>query len=292
MLNLLYGGGAVIAREIKIRWRKGVGSLLLLGASYAVFEEGLMVASFQNPNWMDIGILGEYGRWLGINWVWAVELTYYHAIISICVPVFLVELAYPDQSSLPWLSGRWTKIVAILFLGDIILGYYAFSRLTGFHPPLPQYIFLLLIALLFIYLAKQFPSDWARNGSKNMKTPWFYAFISFISAVSCGVIFWVLPNVFTFKLGSLLVILLGVGFLQSFFWYLIRFNWRTATYLHRFNLVFGSLFVFIIFSFVQEFDATRLDNTSGMSLVGLSFLVCLLLLRRHSIRGEAHVELV
>ena len=150
MLNLLYGGGAVIAREIKIRWRKGVGSLLLLGASYAVFEEGLMVASFQNPNWMDIGILGEYGRWLGINCVWAVELTYYHAIISICVPVFLVELAYPDQSSLPWLSGRWTKIVAILFLGDIILGYYAFSRLTGFHPPLPQYIFLLLLIFKWI----------------------------------------------------------------------------------------------------------------------------------------------
>jgi hypothetical protein len=32
ILTALYGGGALLAREIKIRWRKGVGSLLLLGA--------------------------------------------------------------------------------------------------------------------------------------------------------------------------------------------------------------------------------------------------------------------
>ena len=99
IMVLLYGGGAVTVRELKFRWRKGMGSLLLLGAAYGVLEEGLMVASFQNPHWQDIGILGVFGRWLGINWVWAVELTAYHSIVSIAVPIMLVELAYQKEKT-------------------------------------------------------------------------------------------------------------------------------------------------------------------------------------------------
>ncbi|MCW4048210.1 MAG: hypothetical protein NWE89_00595 [Candidatus Bathyarchaeota archaeon] len=67
VMSLLYGGGALTARELKVRWGKGMGSLLLFGAAYGVLEEGLMVASFQNPNWMDVGVLGEFGRWLGVG---------------------------------------------------------------------------------------------------------------------------------------------------------------------------------------------------------------------------------
>ncbi|MFC1804192.1 hypothetical protein ACFL0D_09560 [Thermoproteota archaeon] len=120
IMSLLYGGGAVVAREIKIWWRKGVGSLLLIGAAYGILEEGLMVASFQNPNWMDLGVLGVFGRWFGVNWVWTVELIMYHAIISITIPVLLVELIYPDEKVKPWLRGPWRWIVPALLLADVI----------------------------------------------------------------------------------------------------------------------------------------------------------------------------
>ena len=42
--------------------------------------------------------------------------------------------------------------------------------------------------------------------------------------------------------------------------------------------------VFMLFSMLQEFDASRLDDTTGMGLVGLSFLVGLILLRRRIIK--------
>jgi len=45
--------------------------LFVLGAAYGVLEEGLMVKSFFDPNWMDLGVLGSYGLWMGVNWVWA-----------------------------------------------------------------------------------------------------------------------------------------------------------------------------------------------------------------------------
>ena len=65
VLPLLYGGGALIVRELSVIWGKGWMSVLLMGLAYGVIEEGLMVKSFFDPGWVDIGILGEYGRSLG-----------------------------------------------------------------------------------------------------------------------------------------------------------------------------------------------------------------------------------
>jgi len=39
ILVSLYGSGALIVRELKIRWKKGIGSILLLGAAYSILEE-------------------------------------------------------------------------------------------------------------------------------------------------------------------------------------------------------------------------------------------------------------
>jgi hypothetical protein len=53
----LYGSGAIVMRELKIRWRKDFRGFLLLGGAYGKLEEGLMVKSFFDRNWMDLGIL-------------------------------------------------------------------------------------------------------------------------------------------------------------------------------------------------------------------------------------------
>jgi hypothetical protein len=71
LLSSLYGSGALVVRELKTRWNKGYVSMLILGVAYGVIEEALMVKSFFDPNWIDLGVLGVYGRWQGVNWVWA-----------------------------------------------------------------------------------------------------------------------------------------------------------------------------------------------------------------------------
>ncbi len=65
-----------------------------------------MVKSFFDPGWMDIGILGSYGRWLGVNWVWTVELTIYHAVISIGIPILITTLLFPDRKDTAWVGNR------------------------------------------------------------------------------------------------------------------------------------------------------------------------------------------
>jgi hypothetical protein len=280
VMTLLYGGGALTARELKVRWGKGMGSLLLLGAAYGVLEEGLMVASFQNPHWMDLGVLGVFGRWLGVNWVWAVDLTSYHAIVSITVPVMLVELAYPEAKGEPWLRGRWLWFVPGLLLADVVFGLFVFSMVTGFWPPLPQYAFMVLVTAAFILMARWLPPDWARRGTKPMRKPSFYALVTLAGAFACGAIFMVLPNALTFTFAPVLVILLGAATVIGLIVFLAGYDWNRATPMHRYGIAVGALALLILFAFFQELDASRLDDTSGMSLVGLAFLIGLLFLRR------------
>jgi hypothetical protein len=281
VMTLLYGGGAVVCRELKVRWRKGMGSLLLLGAAYAILEEGLMVASFQNPEWMDLGILGVFGRWLGVNWVWAVELTLYHSIISITVPVMLVELIYSDRAGESWLSARWFRIVSGLLLADVVIGLFLFATLSGFWPPLPQYALMVIATVTSVYLAKRLPSDYTRRGTAPLRRPRHYLILTTLAAFTCGIIFWVLPNAWQIPLAPHFVILLGSIMVLGYIRYLISHDWTSANPMYRFSLVAGSLAPLILSSFIQEFDKSRVDDTSGMALVGALFLIGLLVMQRY-----------
>ena len=110
ILAMLYGCGAILVREFTIRWSKGWSSLLLLGFAYGIFEEGLMVRSFFDPNWMDLGNLGIYGRYAGVNWVWSYHLTIFHALVSIAASIVFVEILYPDCRKQSWVPSRKWQI--------------------------------------------------------------------------------------------------------------------------------------------------------------------------------------
>src|SRR6266550_4228787 len=115
LLIWLYGAGVLVMRETAVRWKTGWPSILLLGAAYGIIEEGLAVKSFFDPNWMDLGSLGWYGRWIDVNWIWAVWLTIFHAVISTSVPIFLTEWIWPRIRGQP-LTTRRGYVTAIVLL--------------------------------------------------------------------------------------------------------------------------------------------------------------------------------
>src|SRR4051812_25739639 len=62
LMVALYGGGALICRELAHRYRLGVLGLCLLGAAYAVYEEALVDRYWFDPRyWADAGV-GSYSR--------------------------------------------------------------------------------------------------------------------------------------------------------------------------------------------------------------------------------------
>lgn len=283
ILTALYGSGAVIIRELKVRWRKDVGSVLLLGAAYGILEEGLMVCSFFNPGWVDLGSLATYGRWLDVNWVWAVMLTIYHAIFSITIPIVLVELAYPERRNERWLGSRKLTAVFVLLMSDVVLGFLLFAFYLQYWPPIPQYFLAVLVMILFGYAGYRLPAEWGTNGRKPL--PRAFALWA-IGAVAAFVFF------FGFYLVHALIplwqigILFGPALVLFFGKLLTRYAWKEPSEKHRFALATGALTFFIVFAPLQELDKSRTDNPAGMSLVGLAFLIGLVLLGRRISKSD------
>jgi Flp pilus assembly protein protease CpaA len=54
-------------------------------------------------------------------------------------------------------------------------------------------------------------------------------------------------------------------------------------------LISGALLFFIILAPISEMDRTRLDNPSGMGLVGLAGLILLFLFNRRLKRNEQNI---
>jgi hypothetical protein len=249
-----------------------------------------MIASFQNPGHPDLGALGTFGRWLGVNWIWATELTIYHAIVSITVPILLTEYIYPQQKTEQWLTGRWKTIVPTLFTLDVAIGFLLFTQFNNFIPPIPGYTLFIAATLALAYAAHRLPADWARRGTKQMRKPRYYYFLTLLGALTQCIIFGILPQNLTFTAAPITVAILGITLQLSILKHLASYNWHTATRLHYHRLLFGSLSPFILFSYLQELDQTRLDNTTGMALVGTLFLIGFILLGRkaNSAPSDAH----
>ncbi len=274
LLASLYGSGALIIRELKVRWNKGYVSVFILGAAYGIVEEGLMVKSFFDPNWMDLGVLGIYGRWIDVNWVWAEWLTIYHAIFSIAIPITLVELAYIEKRNESWIGNK-TFAALLLLLGAVTaLGYFA---LTPYRPPTPQYVLTIISVIVLTLIAWKIPPSIGKKGKIEPPSPSKLALTGFLFALSIFLLFmagpYLIPEPPALMILGLLLIYVMARFLR-------KYKWSKETQYHKFSLVAGMLSFLIVLAPLQELDASRPDNPKGMTVVGIISLLMLLLLAK------------
>jgi len=151
----LYGTGALLIREYAVAYRKGWASILLLGAAYGIAEEGFAVHTFFQTSGSPVGVLGSYGHLWGVNWLWALGLTIFHATYSIALPILLTQLWFPESKGVRWFDRGLVGILATVYLLEVVV----FALLVG-HGPSPSALafFLALVALL-LYLATRAPTD-------------------------------------------------------------------------------------------------------------------------------------
>ncbi len=157
LIWMFYGAGVLIVREFWLRWGRNYLSLLILGAAYGIFEEGLVLKSWFNPLWPDLGPLAFYGRVWGINTVWAVWLTIYHSIMSIAAPILILEIVYPELQT-DTLMGR--KGIIALFAILAIPSFLFYFKLSNYSAPMPQYILSIFLFLLLLIFAKKCGCSW------------------------------------------------------------------------------------------------------------------------------------
>lgn len=168
-----YGCGALLIREMVRRRGLGWPSIALLGAAYGVVEEGLVASSWFNPFFPGAVPLHGFGRFLDTNWLWAVQLTVFHAAVSITIPILVTETAFPAVAAQPWLSARGVGIAAAVFgalavLSSILTSFVMFRAQGYTHPPATWFGAAVLVLALALGALRMRRSD---PGAKRPGTP-------------------------------------------------------------------------------------------------------------------------
>lgn len=179
----LYGAGVVVVRELSVIWNKGWASVIVMGAAYGILEEGVAVKSFFDPNWMDLGGLGEYGRYLGTNWVWAVWLTIYHSAVSITLPIFLIAILYPHLKGQRFLTRKGFETVLVILFLDVLV---CTALLNPYVPLVPMYLLSIGAVFFIVYFAKHLPRSWlAPSHAAPTWSPRRFAVLGFMFLLLC-----------------------------------------------------------------------------------------------------------
>jgi len=276
LLIWLYGSGVLVMRETAVRWKVGWPGILLLGAAYGIIEEGLAVKSFFDPAWMDLGNLGWYGRWLDVNWVWAVWLTIYHAVVSIAVPIFLVDWIWPRTRGVAFTSRRG-YIAAIGFLASATI--FIDLALTPYRPSVWHLLGALAAVAFLAWAAKTYATRlWDRLPSGTPRSPRVYAIAGFVFIGCSFLIYGGGPALGVYPIITLwegAIVLLAAMLLIR------RTSGDPRWARQRFAFVGGVIGFLIALAFFLELAGWR-----GMGVVGAAFA---LLLVRSYLRAPTHL---
>ena len=217
----LYGTGALLIREFAVKFQKGWATVLLLGAAYGIVEEGLAVHTFFEPAGLaPVGAFGWYGHAFGVNWLWALGLTAFHAVYSIALPILLTQLWFPEVKSARWFDAGAVPVVGAVYVFVVTV----FALVVGHGPSHELLLLFLGILAALVYLAYRVPADLlsARPGPTRIG-PWglaldgavfFSAWVLMIILAGAGgrVPAWGAGIVLVLlSLGSLFVVLRRVG---------------------------------------------------------------------------------
>jgi hypothetical protein len=269
-LSLFYGCGAIIIRELVIRWEKGWLSIFILGAAYGIYEEGILVQSFFDPGWQDLGALALYGRAAGVNWVWTEHLIIFHMLISIAASIAFVEALYADQKTESWVKSRGWWIANWVGVLSLVIPWKFFVKYNSGGWWLTAWI--TVIALGF--LARYVPAHPLKPKEKRVPRPWQFLLAGFLGFFIQFVIVYSSSEKQTIPFP---IIMLGLLIFDIFmFWLILRMSGNGAAWddRHRMALIIGALSFFLILGPLTtngQYPVMYFSNPIFILLLGLAY---------------------
>ena len=129
----LYGGGALLVREISRRMGGGWPTVILLALAYGLIEEGLVIQTLFNPSYLGLHLLAEAAiPPLGIGGWWTLFVLTLHTVWSVTVPIAVVEALFASRARTPWLGNFGLVVTTLLFLAGAAMVYFGTQRTEKF----------------------------------------------------------------------------------------------------------------------------------------------------------------
>jgi hypothetical protein len=285
---MLWGCGALIARELVRRWGGGWPSLLMLGLGLSIAEEFLIQQTSLAPIPFP-GVMANYGRLWGVNWIYFLFMLAYESVWVVLVPVQVTELLFAKRRDQLWLRRRGMIIASLVFLLGSRLAWYAWIKrvrpmifhVPAYHPGAITIIAgLLAIVLLAIeaYLirdkshviaGRSTPSAWMVGVvALALGFPWYWLMELQFSPQSKHPPFWIPMTV--------CVAWAGLA-------YLLYRRWTSSPQwsdLHRWTLSFAATLVCMLAGFLGSSSWSRVDLVGKILLNVVAMVGFLWLLRR------------
>jgi hypothetical protein len=132
ILAPVYGGGALLIRELVRRAGRGWPSMVVLALAYGIVEEAYTTQSLFNPNYLKLNLhllQPAYISALGMGAWWTIFVLTLHTAWSISASVALVEASVPERAEVPWLGNLGLTAVGVVFaLGVVITTRYQLKQ--------------------------------------------------------------------------------------------------------------------------------------------------------------------
>jgi hypothetical protein len=276
LLAPVYGGAAILIREVTRRTGRGWPTILLLSAAYGLILEGLIDQMLFNPGYLGLRSFEGFSKipGLGISASIVQATLTLHTVWSICVPIALME-AFDNEPKRPWLGRVGLTVTALVFVAaSIVLGVYQAQDHHFMASPAQLTGSALIIVAMCVaaFMIKRRPESLDRRPAPN---PWLTGAASF----GLSSIYW---------LESTFVSDSNVQWFSVAWWFLLagataalfrywsrRHGW---TDLHRLALAGGALltYVWVGFEHSRYLDTSTSNAITGNVIFGSGAIILLI----------------
>ncbi len=247
ILAPLYGGGALLIREVVRRTGRGWPSIFVLAFAYSVLEEAFTTQTLFNPNYLNLNLhllQPAYIPALGIGGWWTVFVLTLHTVWSISVSIALVEALVPDRATTPWLRGIGLTVTSILLTLAVIATTANQIKTSHFMASTAQFCGAAVVCVVAIVAAFLLPARPARRGPGAALSPWLIG----AAALIAGSIFLIVPNVWGW-IAVAIYLLLDVIMIGAVTFLSHREGWNAT---HRLALAGGAALAYAWHAFIQQ----------------------------------------
>jgi len=181
IMTPMYGGGALLIREVTRRTGRGWPTMLLLGCAYCLIEEGYSTQTLFNPNSFGMHLL--VPAWipaLGISGWWTIFMLNVHAFWSIGVSIALAEGLFPARARAPWLGKVGACVAAVLCAAGMAVNAAYMIRHYHFIASTTQFAITGIFCALFVAAAFLIPVPAPRTKTGPAPSPWLTGLAAFL----------------------------------------------------------------------------------------------------------------
>jgi hypothetical protein len=156
MMTIGYGFAVLVLREIAVRMRAGVLSMVLVGLIYGMYNEGLIAKTFFRVHGVPINTFDGYGFFGGFETGWAIAITTWHAFFAFLFPIVIVYSLYPGEREERWLNRTALAILAVVTVVISALAFFGKGNNgAGIRGTPPQYLIMAALSAALFFIAKQ-----------------------------------------------------------------------------------------------------------------------------------------